>query len=105
MTLLQTSLWIIICTLLLVASVKSSCSAARMLKNNGTASDALMFVFNMFAILVCMYGMYLGIERIAKYEEAPKVYTTEAPQVDTLQENGKTFYIYRFQDNHYPDFK
>jgi hypothetical protein len=74
-----------------------------MLKNNGTAADALIFVFNMFAIMVCMYGMYLGVERIAKYEEAPRVYTSTPPQVDTLNRNGKTVYIYKFQDNTWPN--
>ena len=103
MSLFQASLWIIICTLLLVACVKSSCSAARMLKNYGTAADALMFLFNLFACLVCVYGIYLSVERIAKYQEAPQVYTTVEPEVRTIQRDGKTIHIYKFKDNTWPN--
>lgn len=64
-----------------------------------------MFLFNLFAAAVVLLAMFNQFNTVIKYQEAPKVYTTEIPQVDTLQENGKTFYIYKFQDNHYPDFK
>ena len=106
MTLVQASLWIIICTLLLVACVKSSCSAARMLKKNGTAADALIFLFNMFAVMVCVFGIYLAVERIAKYQEAPRVYTSTPPQVDTLTSStGMPTYVYKFQDNTWPNLR
>lgn len=103
MSLVQASLFIIISTLLLVAAVLSTRSAARSMMQSRETSDVFLFLFNIAAVLACIYGMYLGVETVAEYQEAPKVYTTVEPEVKTIQHGGKTIYIYKFQDNTWPE--
>ena len=103
MTPVQASLLIIISTLLLVAAVLSTRSAAQSMMKSRETSEVFLFLFNIAAVLACIYGMYLGVETVAEYQEAPEVYTTVEPEVKTIQHGGKTIYIYRFQDNAWPE--
>ena len=104
MSMLESAIWIMTLSILFTANVAAMIDEAARGQRQGNFRIG-MFLFNLFAAVVVLLAMFDQFNTIVRYQETPKVYTTETPQVDTLMENGKTFYIYRFLDNHYPDFK
>lgn len=104
MSILESAIWLIILSILFTSNLNATIDEGIRGSREGDFHLG-MFLFNFAAVVLVLLAMYTDLNRIIRYQEAPKVYTTETPQVDTLQENGKTFYIYKFQDNHYPDFK
>lgn len=59
------------------------------------------FFINILAVIMCVTACCLRLYAVHNYVEHPKVLTTTPPQVDTLQNNNITYYLYQFQDNHY----
>ena len=59
------------------------------------------FLINIAALIMCVAACCLRLCTVYDYVEHPKVLTTTPPQVDTLQDNNTTYYLYKFQDNHY----
>ena len=104
MTILESAIWIMTLSLLFVANVNAMMGEAAERKHTGKFNLG-MFLFNAFAAILVLAALIIDFNMISTYQKAPKVYTTVAPQIDTVQENNQTFYIYHFQDNHYPDFK
>ena len=104
MSILESAIWIMTLSILFTANVAAMIDEGVRGQRQGNFRIGV-FLFNLFATVLVILALYNQFNTVIRYQEAPKVYTTETPQVDTLQENGKTFYIYKFQDNHYPDFK
>jgi hypothetical protein len=104
MSMLESAIWIMTLSIMLTANLAAMIDEAARGQREGNFRVG-MFLFNLFAAALVVLALFNQFNTVVRYQEAPKVYTTETPQVDTLQENGKTFYIYKFQDNHYPDFK
>lgn len=104
MSMLESAIWIMTLSILFTSNVAAMIDEGVRGQRKGNFRIGI-FLFNLFAAVLLLLSLYCQFNTVIRYQEAPKVYTTVAPQVDTLQENGKTFYIYRFQDNHYPDFK
>lgn len=101
---LESAIWIMTLSILFTANVAAMIDEGVRGQREGNFRIGV-FLFNLFATVLVLLALYNQFNTVIRYQEAPKVYTTVAPQIDTVQENGKTFYIYRFQDNHYPDFK
>lgn len=104
MSMLESAIWIMTLSIIFTGDIAAMIDEGVRGQREGNFSIGV-FLFSLFATVLVLLAMYNQFNTIARYQEAPKVYTTETPQVDTLQENGKTFYIYKFRDNHYPDFK
>ena len=59
------------------------------------------FLINVAAIIMCVTVCCLKLCIVYDYMEHPKVMTTEPPQVDTLQDNNTTYYLYQFRNNYH----
>lgn len=104
MSILESAVWIMVMSILFMVNVATMITEGVRGLMGGKFRIGV-FLLSFLASVLVLLSLCGEFNTVIRYQEAPKVYTTEIPQVDTLQENGKTFYIYKFQDNHYPDFK
>ena len=96
--LVNSALWLITITLILVSSIKSLASWIKEIRA-GEKSYVGFLIMEIAVIVLCGFAFYKHISNISKYEKHPRVVTTEAPKTDTLKMDGKTYYLYEFQDN------
>lgn len=96
--LVNSAIWLITITLILVSSIKSLASWIREIRA-GEKDYVGFLIMEIVVIVLCGFAFYKHISDISKYEKHPRVVTTEAPKIDTLRTDGKTYYFYEFQDN------
>lgn len=67
--------------------------------------DIWTFILSVIATVFCSVAIYLHSAAICDYEKKPKVTTSTEPIIDTLKVDSGTYYLYKFNDNHYPNIK
>ena len=102
--LVNSALWLITLTLILVSSIKSLIGWIKEIRAGENGYVGLL-IMEIAVIALCGFAIYKHISTIIKYEKHPRVVTTEAPSTDTLRRDGKTYYIYEFQDNLHDEIK
>lgn len=101
---LESVLWIIALTIMAIANLKTIVEQIADATYGGDFHLGL-FILGVVATVLCCVAIYLHSTKIVDYHKAPKVTTTTAPMVDTLKTSKGTYYLYQFNDNHYPDIK
>ena len=104
MDLLVSVLWIIALTVMALANLKTTVEQISEATYGGDFHLGLL-ILGLAATVLCCVAIYLHSAKIVDYGKAPKVTTTTAPMVDTLKTSTGTYYLYQFQNNHYPDIK
>ena len=102
MSLLELSIWLILLVIFSVINLRIAFGDIMGAKR-GESFSTMGFLWNFLAGLLCIYSSYVAVDKIVEYQEDPEVYTTVEPEVKTIQHGGKTIYIYRFQDNTWPE--
>ena len=102
--LVNSAIWLITLTLILVSSIKSLASWIKEIRA-GEKGYVGFLIMEIVVIVLCGFAFYKHISNISKYEKQPRVVTTEAPKADTLQRDGKTLYLYEFKDNLHNEIK
>lgn len=95
--LLSDAIWIITLTMILIKTINDIIEYAKGKLNEG----AWYLYISIFILILAGLGLFGHVRSIHKYEKEPKVLTTNLPSVDTLELEGKTYYLYMFDDNHY----
>ena len=99
-------IWIIALTVMAVINLKTIINETCNAFDVGDGDFNLgLFILGVVATVCCCVAIYLHSATICDYEKKPKVTTSTEPIVDTLKVSSGTYYLYQFNDNHYPDIK
>lgn len=103
---LNSVIWIIALTVMAVINLKTiineTCNAFDVWDDD---FNLWTFILGVVATVCCCVAIYLHSAAICDYEKKPKVTTSTEPIVDTLKVSSGTYYLYQFNDNHYPGIK
>lgn len=94
-------IWALVLGILAVENLVMAIEEIHRANDSGSNFNTGAFLINIAALIMCVTACCLRLCIVYDYMERPKVLTTTPPQVDTLQENNTTYYLYKFQDNHY----
>lgn len=94
----NSAIWLIVATLIFVSCWKDVVEWWDEAKS-GDLSYVILVAINVVVAVLCGLVFYKYISVIRNYDKHPMVVTTEAPKTDTLSLDGKTYYLYEFQDN------